>query len=75
MWGRIDEGGNAYHLAGCRKIFEVEEGVGPILDRIVVRYLSIPVTLAAVEGDAAASCQLATSYGLAAVEEAVFKVC
>ena len=69
--GRVDEGGNAHRLAGSGKVFAVKEGAGPILDGVVVGYFWIPVTLAAIEGDAAACCQLATSYGLVAAEEAV----
>ena len=74
MWGRVDEGGNAHRLARCGDVFVVEEGAGPILDGFIVWDFWIPVTVAAVEGYTAASCQLATSYGLAAAEEAVFKV-
>ena len=51
--GRVDEGGNAYRLAGSRNVFTIKEGAGPILDGVIVRYFRVPVTLAAVESDAA----------------------
>ena len=70
----VDEGGDAYCFAGGWEVLAVEEGAGPILDGVIVWYFWILVTLAAVEGDTAACCQITTSYGLAAAEEAVLKV-
>ena len=71
---RVDEGKNAYRLAGSRDVFAVKEGAGPVLDRVIVRYLGVPVTLAAVESYTAACCHRATSYCLAAAEKAVLEV-
>ena len=51
---RVDEGRDAYRLAGSRDIFTIKEGAGPILDGVIVRNIWIPVTLAAVKRDAAA---------------------
>ena len=70
----VDDCGDAYRLAGGRDVFAIEEGAGPVFNGIVVWDFWVPVTLAAVEGDTTACCHRATSYSLAATEEAVFEV-
>ena len=73
-WRAVDKGGNDHRLVGCRDIFVVEEGVGPILDGFIVRGLGVPITLVAVESDVAACHQLVTRYSLPTAQEAVFEV-
>ena len=70
-WWAIDEGGKSGSLPWRRDVSDVEEGAGPILHGFYVWDLWIPVWLPAVEGDAAAGCQLAACYGLPATKEAV----
>ena len=72
--GRVDEGRNAHRLAGCGKVFAVEEGAGPILDGVVVWDFGLPVSLAAVKSNAAVDGHGAAGCGLAAAEETMFEV-
>ena len=72
-WRRVGERRNAHRLAGSGDVLTIEEGAGPIFDRLHVGDLWIPVTLTAVETNTAAGGQDAGRKGLPATSEAIFE--